>query len=86
MHRDCAAHVCSAIDYKDNDKLLEDYVNHMAANTLRSDGICVKLVTRVGEALPGIYIEDRNRNLLHTYSLDGRCESHFEARCQECEI
>lgn len=79
------AHVCSAIDYKDNDKLLEDYVNHMMTHTLRLDGVCVKLVTRIGEVLPGVYIEDRNRNQLHTYPLDAACESHFEARCQECD-
>lgn len=79
------AHVCSAIDYKDNDKLLEDHVNHMAGNTLRADGICVKLVTRVGEINPGVYIEDRNRNLLHTYPLDSSYESHFDGRCHECE-
>jgi len=79
------AHVCSAIDYKDNDKLLEDHVNHMAGNTLRADGICVKLVTRTGETMPGVYIEDRHRNVLHTYPLDGGTESHFEGRCQECE-
>ena len=48
------AHVCSAIDYKDNDKLLEEPVNHMAGNTLRSDGVCVKLVTKPGESLPGV--------------------------------
>ena len=80
-----AAHVCSAIDYKDNDKLLEEHVNHMAGNTLRTDGVCIKLVTRVGEAQPGVFIEDRNQALLHTYSLDANFESHFEARCQECE-
>ena len=79
------AHVCSAIDYKDNDKLLEDHVNHMAGNTLRPDGVCVKLVTRVGETAPGVYIEDRNRTLLHTYPLDAQHESHFENRCHECE-
>jgi len=83
---ECMAHVCSAIDYKDNDKLLEDFVNHMAGNTLRSDGVCVKLVTRYGETLPGVFIEDRNRVLLQTYPLDAGCESHFEARCHECEM
>jgi len=79
------AHMCTAIDYKDNDKLLEDHVNHMAANTLRAEGVCVKLVTRPGEVLPGVYVEDRNRNVLQTMMLDGSWESHFAGRCQECE-
>ncbi|KOO25789.1 VCBS protein [Chrysochromulina tobinii] len=80
------AHVCTAIDYKDNDKLLEDHVNHMASNTLRQDGVCVKLVTRPGEALPGVYVEDRLRNVLHSVVLDNGHESHFQGRCQECEV
>ena len=80
------AHICTAIDYKDNDKLLEEHVNHMAGNTLRPDGVCVKLVTRPGEQLPGVFIEDRNRNVLQTIMLDGSCESHFAGRCQECEV
>ena len=80
------AHICSAIDYKDNDKLLEDHVNHMATNTLRPEGVCVKLVTRPGEHLPGVYVEDRNRNVLHTTALGNEHESHFEARCQECVL
>ena len=80
------AHICTAIDYKDNDKLLEDHVNHMAGNTLRADGVCVKLVTRPGESLPGVYVEDRNRNVLQTNMLDGSSESHFAGRCQECEV
>ena len=80
------AHICTAIDYKDNDKLLEEHVNHMAGNTLRQDGVCVKLVTRPGETLPGVYVEDRNRNVLQTMMLDGSCESHFQGRCQECEV
>ena len=80
------AHVMTAIDYKDNDKLLEEHVNHMAGNTLRPDGVCVKLVTRPGEQLPGVFIEDRNRNVLQTIMLDGSCESHFAGRCQECEV
>lgn len=79
------AHVCSAIDYKDNDKLLEDHVNHMAGNTLRADGMCVKLVTRAGESTPGVYIEDRNRAVLHTYPLDAGYDNHFDGRCHECE-
>ena len=78
-------HVCTAIDYKDNDKLLEEHVNHMAAHTLRPDGVCVKLVTRPGESLPGVYVEDRNRNLLHQVPLDNAHESHFQNRCHECE-
>ena len=65
------AHLCTAIDYKDNDKLLEEHVNHMASNTLRSEGICVKLVTRPDESLPGVYVEDRNRNVLYQQMLDG---------------
>ena len=40
------AHLCTAIDYKDNDKLLEEQVNHMCGNTLRAEGVAVKLVTR----------------------------------------
>ena len=80
------AHICSAIDYKDNDKLLEDHVNHMASNTLRAEGVCVKLVTRPGETLPGVYVEDRNRNVLDTHQLDGAQESHFQGRCAECEV
>mmetsp|Transcript_30071 Transcript_30071/g.93935 ORF Transcript_30071/g.93935 Transcript_30071/m.93935 type:complete len:897 (-) Transcript_30071:175-2865(-) len=80
------AHICSAIDYKDNDKLLEEHVNHMAANTLREDGVCVKLVTRTGEASPGVYVEDRSRRLLHTVLLGAEHESHFEQRCHECEV
>ena len=78
------AHLCSAIDYKDNDKLLEEHVNHMATNTLRPEGVCVKLVTRPGEHLPGVYVEDRDRNVLHTTQLGNEHESHFDARCQEC--
>ena len=58
----------------------------MASNTLRTDGVCVKLVTRPGESLPGVYVEDRNRNVLHTHALDGSQESHFQARCAECEV
>jgi len=80
------AHICSAIDYKDNDKLLEEHVNHMAANTLRPEGVCVKLVTRPGEHLPGVFVEDRNRNVLHTTMLGNEHESHFDARCQECVL
>jgi len=80
------AHLCTAIDYKDNDKLLEEHVNHMASNTLRSDGICVKLVTRPGESLPGVYVEDRNRNVLYQQLLDSSQESHFAGRCAECEV
>ena len=80
------AHICSAIDYKDNDKLLEDAVNHMAANTLRPEGVCVKLVTRPGENLPGVFVEDRNRNVLHTTMLGNEHESHFDARCHECVL
>jgi len=80
------AHICSAIDYKDNDKLLEDQVNHMASNTLRPEGVCVKLVTRPGEHLPGVYVEDRNRNVLSTTQLGNEHESHFDGRCQECII
>tara|TARA_B100000513_G_scaffold123109_2_gene54532 strand:+ start:2520 stop:5243 length:2724 start_codon:yes stop_codon:yes gene_type:complete len=79
------AHICSAIDYKDNDKLLEDQVNHMAGNTMRPDGVCIKLVTRTGETLPGIYIEDRSRQVLHAIQLPGKCESHFDGLCVECE-
>ena len=79
------AHICSAIDYKDNDKLLEEPVNHMAANTLRSDGVCVKLVTKPGESLPGVYVEDRDRQLLQQIPLDDAHESHFDGVCQECE-
>ena len=79
------AHICSAIDYKDNDKLLEEPVNHMAANTLRSDGVCVKLVTKPGESLPGVYVEDRDRQLLQQIPLDDGFESHFDGVCQECE-
>jgi len=78
-------HLCTAIDYKDNDKLLEEHVNHMATNTLRPDGVCIKLVTKPGETLPGVYVEDRNRNVLQTTMLDGSSESHFAGRCQECE-
>jgi len=77
-------HICSAIDYKDNDKLLEDFVNHMAGNTLRDDGVCIKLVTRTGENLPGVYIEDRNRRLLHQIPLGNEFDSHFMGRCHEC--
>ena len=80
------AHLCSAIDYKDNDKLLEDHVNQMASNTLRPDGVCVKLVTRPGDSLPGVYVEDRTRNVLLTTMLDGSSESHFAGRCHECEV
>jgi hypothetical protein len=80
------AHLCTAIDYKDNDKLLEDHVNQMASNTLRPDGVCVKLVTRPGDSLPGVYVEDRTRNVLQTTPLDGSSESHFAGRCQECEV
>ena len=80
------AHICSAIDYKDNDKLLEEHVNHMVQHTLRADGVCVKLVTRTGDALPGVFIEDRNRVTLQHIPLDGGQESHFAARCQECEV
>ena len=79
------AHICSAIDYKDNDKLLEEPVNHMAANTLRSDGVCVKLVTKPGESLPGVYVEDRDRQLLQQIPLDDGFESHFDGVCAECE-
>ena len=79
------AHICSAIDYKDNDKLLEEPVNHMAANTLRSDGVCVKLVTKPGESLPGVYVEDRDRQLLQQIPLDDAHESHFDGVCAECE-
>ena len=80
------AHLCTAIDYKDNDKLLEDHVNQMASNTLRPDGVCVKLVTRPGDSQPGVYVEDRTRNVLQTTTLDGSSESHFAGRCQECEV
>ena len=80
------AHICSAIDYKDNDKLLEEYVNHMSAHTLRPDGVCIKLVTKVGEALPGVYVEDRNHCTLHTTQLENEHESHFYASCRECTI
>ena len=71
--------------FKDNDKLLEEPVNHMAANTLRSDGVCVKLVTKPGESLPGVYVEDRDRQLLQQIPLDDGFESHFDGVCQECE-
>ena len=84
--KEVMAHICSAIDYKDNDKLLEEHVNHMAANTLRDDGVCVKLVTRTGESSPGVYVEDRGRRLLHTVLLGAEHESHFEQRCHECEV
>ena len=80
------AHICSAIDYKDNDKLLEEHVNHMSTKTLRPDGVCIKLVTRPGETLPGVFVEDRNRNVLQTTMLDASSESHFAGRCQECEV
>ena len=53
---------------------------------LDTDGVCVKLVTRPGETLPGVYVEDRSRNVLQTMMLDGSCESHFQGRCQECEV
>jgi hypothetical protein len=79
------AHVCTAIDYKDNDKLLEEHVNHMASSTLRQDGVVVKLVTRPGETLPGVFVEDRNRNVLQTSMLDASYESHFGGMCQECQ-
>ena len=59
-------------------------VNHMAGNTLRQDGLCVKLVTRIGEHLPGVYIEDRNGRVLHSIELPADCESHFDNRCVEC--
>ena len=68
------------------DVFQEEHVNHMATNTLRPDGVCVKLVTRPGESLPGVYVEDRNRNVLQTMMLDGSSESHFAGRCQECEV
>lgn len=80
------AHICSAIDYKDNDKLLEDYVNHMASNTLRPDGVCIKLVTRTGEHAPGVYVEDRNRQVLHTVMLGSEFDSHFAGHCAECTV
>ena len=57
----------------------------MAANTLRSDGVCVKLVTKPGESLPGVYVEDRDRQLLQQIPLDDGFESHFDGVCQECE-
>ena len=79
-------HVCSAIDYKDNDKLLEDFVNHMAAHTLRRDGVCVKLVTLSGENSPGIYVEDCQRRLLFRKLLDASFENHFAGLCQECTV
>mmetsp|Transcript_48403 Transcript_48403/g.104896 ORF Transcript_48403/g.104896 Transcript_48403/m.104896 type:complete len:882 (+) Transcript_48403:189-2834(+) len=78
------SHICSAIDYKDNDKLLEDFVNHMSTNTLRDDGVCIKLVTRSGEHLPGVYVEDRHRRVLHTLPLTNDHESHFAGACEEC--
>lgn len=77
-------HICSAIDYKDNDKLLEDFVNHMSTNTLREDGVCVKLVTKTGEHLPGVYVEDRTRKLVYSLPLTNEHESHFDGVCQEC--
>ena len=80
------AHICSAIDYKDNDKLLEEQVNHMSAHTLRPDGICVKLVTRTGETQPGVYVEDRQQRILHETQLSNDHESHMAGLCAECTI
>ena len=70
------AHICTAIDYKDNDKLLEEHVNHMAKNTLRPEGVCVKLVTRPGETLPGVYVEDRNGCARRTHPETTRTHAH----------
>jgi len=61
-----ACHVCSAMDYKDNETLLEDAVNHMMTNCLAWNGIGVKLVTKPNETLPGVYVVDRQlRELYH---------------------
>ena len=54
--------------------------------TSRPEGVCVKLVTRPGENLPGVFVEDRNRNVLHTTMLGNEHESHFDARCHECVL
>jgi len=85
--KEVMGHICSAIDYKDNDKLLEDFVNHMSTNTLRDDGICIKLVTRTGEHLPGVYVEDRQRRVLAAVPLPNDHESHFAGQllCEPCD-
>mmetsp|Transcript_20712 Transcript_20712/g.52596 ORF Transcript_20712/g.52596 Transcript_20712/m.52596 type:complete len:192 (+) Transcript_20712:272-847(+) len=62
-------HVCSAMDYKDNETLLEDAVNHMMAHTLAPTGIGIKLVTKPNEALPGVYVVDYQLRELYQESL-----------------
>jgi hypothetical protein len=54
------------MDYKDNETLLEEAVNHMMANSLSPNGIGVKLVTKPNETLPGVYVVDQHlREIYH---------------------
>lgn len=61
-----ACHICSAMDYKDNETLLEDAVNHMMMHSLAPNGIGIKLVTKPNETLPGVYVVDQQlREIYH---------------------
>ena len=64
-----ACHICSAMDYKDNETLLEDAVNHMMAHTIAPGGIGVKLVTKPNEAVPGVYVVDQQLREIYHESL-----------------
>jgi len=86
FHHEVAAHVVTAVDYKDNATLLEDFVNKMAAGCLRADGICIKMKTASGRNTPCIYIEDRRQAPLSTVQLSKSDELHFEGRCHECDV
>lgn len=58
--------VCSAMDYKDNETLLEEAVNQMLTTCLSHKGFGVKLVTKPSESVPGVYVVDRQlRELYH---------------------
>lgn len=57
------------MDYKDNETLLEDAVNHMMLHTIAPGGVGIKLVTKPNEQLPGVYVVDQQLRELHHETL-----------------
>jgi hypothetical protein len=57
------------MDYKDNETLLEDAVNHMMVHSLAPNGIGIKLVTKPNEALPGVYVVDQQLREIYSEQL-----------------
>ena len=79
-----AAHVMTAVDYKDGATLLEKVADRMATRTLRPNGVCLKAKTPA-KGSAGVFVETRRQRLLRKVPFTEDDELHFENRCHECE-